>query len=260
MTLVSTIIQDGYRESNLIAASATPSTDQTAEALRLLNRMIAGLRGNEAGDQLLPLPIGHNNISRPSGYPYYNPVPDTTDWFVPLNAQLVLNVTQPVTVWLHPKPQDGSRFAIIDKSANLSSYPLTVTGNGYTIEGGTTKTFNTNSQVAEYMFRADTGDWAKASDLASSDNMPFPEDFDDLFTIGLAIRLNPRYEQTADQLTIASYKNVLSQFKARYRQVIEVPSERGLVLTPGSRQGRYWGSGNSTADFNSGYGFTPRIW
>jgi hypothetical protein len=121
MTIVSQIIADGYRESNLIPINGTPSTDQTSEALRLLNRLVSSVYGNEAGDQLNPLPIGNNNISKPSGYPYYN-VP-SGDWFVPLNSQLVLNTTVATSVWLHPMPEDGSRFSFIDKSSNLATFP-----------------------------------------------------------------------------------------------------------------------------------------
>jgi hypothetical protein len=260
MTLVSTIIQDAYRESNLIAVTAAPTADQSAEALRLLNRMISSLYGDEAGNQLNPMPIGRNNISRPSGYPYYENTPDG-NWFVPLNTQLVLNTTEATEVWLHPQPQDGSRFAFIDQSANLATYPLTVHGNGRSIGGSVTQVFNTNSQVAEYMFRVDVGNWFKVTDLDYTDDMPFPIDFDDLFTIGLAIRLNPRYQQQIDTQTISTYKDILRQFQARYRQVIQMPSEWGLVMLPGTRWDRYWFYGNSTSAFNSGLGLPyPNIW
>lgn len=252
MTLVSTIIQDAYRESNLIAVTAAPTSDQSAEALRLLNRLIQGSYGNEAGDQLNPIPIGVNNISRPSGYPYYNPTPFSTNWYVPPNSQLMLNITAPLTVWLAPNPQDGTRFALADKSNNLSSFPLTVNANGRTIENSTTKTYSTNGQTAEYMYRADIGNWFKTTDLDYSDDMPFPEDFDDYFTIGLAFRLNPRYQQAADPQTVMAYKDVSKQFKARYRQVIQVPSELGLIKTPGTLRDRFWGWGNDTGMFNAG--------
>lgn len=253
MTLVSTIIQDGYRESNLIAVTAAPTADQSAEALRLLNRLVMGSYGDEAGDQLNPMPIGTNNISRPSGYPYYNPTPDTTNWFVPPNAQLMLNITSPLTVWLSPNPQDGTRFALTDKSNNLASNPLTVNANGRTIEGVTTMVYNTNGQNSEYMYRADIGNWFRINDLDYTDDMPFPEDFDDFFTIGLALRLNPRYQQAADPQTVLAYKQNMSQFKARYRQVIQVPSELGILKTPGTFRDRYWGWGNDTSIFNAGY-------
>jgi hypothetical protein len=260
MTLVSTIILDAYRESNLIAVTAAPTADQSAEALRLLNRMISSLYGDEAGNQLNPLPIGRLNINRPSGFPYYDTVP-AGDWFVPLNAQLVLNVEESLNVWLHPNPQDGSRFAFADKSSNLATYPLTVNGNGRTIGNSISQVFNTNSQVVEYMFRADVGNWFKLTDLDYADDMPFPQDFDDLFTIGLAIRLNPRYQQSIDSQTISTYKDILRQFQARYRQVIQMPSEWGLIMLPGTRWDRYTYYGSNTDAFNSGIGIPyPNIW
>lgn len=251
MTLVSTIIKDAYRESNLIAIASNPNSNQLEEALRLLNRMISSVYGNEAGDQLNPLPIGNNNVSRPSGYN----ATGLSD-FVPVNSQLVMNVTNPMAVWLHPRPADGARFGILDKSSNLATYPLTVYGNGRTIESSSSKVYNTNTLAVEFMYRADTGNWYKVSDLTSTDEMPFPDDFDDVFTIGLAIRLNPRYQQSIDEQSVATYRRALTQFKARYRQVIQMSSEWGLLLTPGTSGDRDFFS--NIDEFNTGRVFPLR--
>jgi hypothetical protein len=77
MTLVSEIIRDAYRESNLIAITADPTSEEETEGLRLLNRIVSGTYGIDAGEELQVVPIGNNNISRPADYPYYNQVPAT---------------------------------------------------------------------------------------------------------------------------------------------------------------------------------------
>lgn len=250
MTLVSEIIRDAYREGNLIAVSADPTTAEQAEALRLLNRYVSSVYGNEAGEGFGSFPVGRNNVDVPSGFPF-----DTltaTD-FVPLNVRLVMNLDAATTVHLHPAPQDGSRFAYIDVSGNLATKNLVIDGNGHNIEGGNTVTKNTNSDRAEYIYRSDTANWAKVSPLVAGDTFPFPTEFDDMFVIGLAKRVNPRYGITADPQSIETFNRVARNFKARYRQTKNMRSELGLLFL-GDRN-RFLTYGSPEAMFNSGYGF-----
>lgn len=256
MTLISTIIRDAYRESNLIAISADPTTAEQAEGLRLLNRYVLSLFGNEGGDPFTTIPIGRNNIDRPAGFPGYDGQP-RGDWFVPVNSRLVLNLTQSETVFLHPRPHDGARFAFVDKSANLSTFNLIVDANGYTIGGSSTTTFNTNSQSAEYFFNADTGNWGVVTPLLSSDASPFPEKFDDLLVIGLAMRINPRNGVAADSQSVEAYRMTLRKFKAQYGQVIEMSSEEALLRLSGTRRKNYWIGYDDNDAFNTGIPF-PR--
>jgi hypothetical protein len=255
MTLVSDIIRDAYRESNLISITADPTANETAEALRLLNRVVASTRGQEAGEELDQILIGRNNISRPQGFPYYDGVPDGTLWYVPLNARLVLNLTSAQTVYLDPMPIDGARYAIQDKSGNLSTHNLTVHGNGRTIAGAESVTYSTDNVNIEYMYRADTGDWLAVSPLLVGDTFPFPADFDDLFVIGLAMRLNPRNGATADPQSAASFQRLMRNFKARYRQSQQMVSELALVRTLGTRHRFYDDTRLGNNLFNSGWGF-----
>ena len=151
MTLTSQIITDAYRQSNLLAIGTVPTADQRAEALRYLNRIVKSVFGNEAGDPLEVFPVGRNNIQRPSGYPWWNTVPDN-DWFVPKNIRVMLNLDQPVTLYLHPEPDDGSRFAVIDTSENVSINNCTVEGNGRLIEGNFNLILNTDSVDKEWFY------------------------------------------------------------------------------------------------------------
>jgi hypothetical protein len=253
MTLVSTIIRDAFRESNLIAIAADPTTAEQAEALRLLNRLILSVLGTEMGEQLSPIIIGRNNINRPQGFPWYEQVPDQVDWFVPANSRLFLNLTFPQTVYLDPNPEDGARFAYIDKSGNLNTYPLTINANGRTIDNSFTETDNTNNSVREYFFRADTGNWSVVTPLGLADEMPFPPEFDTLFIVDLAMRLNPRHAQEADTQSIAARNRAERNFKARYRQHREMGSELGLVLLPSIKDKYFDNSRYANAAFDSGY-------
>lgn len=263
VTLVSDIIRDAYRESNLIAISTEPSGAQRQEALRLLNRLLASVFGNEEGEQLIPLPIGSNGINRPAGFPGYQNVPTTTDWVVPPNVRLVLNVTQATEVWLTPTPMDGARFAITDHSGNLATFPLTIRGNGANVSGAPTSVINTNGVNIEYMYRADRGSWTIVTPIVETDEWPFPPEFDDMFIVGLAMRLNPRSNIATAQESLLIYRRSLSQFRARYRQAGQGNVDLGLLRTRGIMD-TLWAfpgaSYDSTASFNAGHPLGFNSW
>lgn len=254
MTLVSDIILDAFRESNLISITATPTAAEQTEALRLLNRIVLSSIGNEAGEQLDPLPIGRNNISRPEGFPYYDQVPFQTEWFVPPNTRLMLNLNAPQTVYLNPTPRDGERFGFVDKSNNLDTKPLTVIANGMTIDTLTSEIFNTPGSAKEFIYREDTGNWALLTPLLLASQMPFPSDYDDYFIIGLSMRLNPRNATELDPQSLQSYRNALRGFSAKYRQHRQVGSEQALIRLPSNRRRRTYDNAISLARFNSGWG------
>ncbi len=228
MTLVSEIITDAFRQSNLLAIGVSPTAAQQTEALRYLQRIVKSVFGNEVGDPLEAFPIGSDNISRPSRYPWYDTVPDN-DWFVPKNLRVMLNVdTAGINLYLHPDPDDGSRFAAVDVAETLATYPVTVYGNGRRIENALSISLNTNGYDAEWMYRADLGNWQKYTPLIDSDTFPFPSEFDDYFITMLAIRLNPSYGAALDDQSGLILKRSTTQLRARYKQDIQMRSELGL--------------------------------
>lgn len=262
MTLTSTIINDAFRQSNLIALGTILPDVQTQEALRYLNRLVKSVFGNEVGEQLWNIPIGRNNISRPAGYPWYNNVPDN-NWFVPKNARLMLNVTSSVDIYLDPAPDDGTRFAAMDMSNDLASNPVTIIGNGRLIDGTISEVLNVNGFNAEWLYRDDIGTWMKYAPLIidpivpTDDTFPFPEEFDDFFISMLAMRLNPEFGAAMDPQSQAILTRAAKQLKARYTQVIQTPTETALWRLPNvaaDRQqwGYGWGNYDSTSEFNSG--------
>lgn len=228
MTLVSEIISDAYRQGNILSINTSPTIAQQVEGLRYLSRIVKSVFGNEAGENYDALPLGRNDIDRPSGYPWYDNTPDG-NWFVPKNKRLMLNLTATTTVFLHPKPDDGSRLAVNDVSGNLATYNLIIDGNGRRIESATSLTLNTNSTIREWFYRQDLANWVRLIPLVSTDTFPFPEEFDDFFITMLAMRINPAYGNQMDPQSGQVYSRSKTQFQARYQQHVITGSELGLI-------------------------------
>ena len=228
MTTVRTIVNDAFRLGNLVAIGASSTDAEAVEALRYLNRLVKSVFGAEAGENYTAIPIGSDNISRPSGYPWYDTVPDE-DWFVPTNVRLVSNLDVSLNLYLHPAPDDGSRFAFVDSKGDISANPVTVFGNGHRIEGATSITINTDRADSEWFYRADIVNWLKYAPLLIDDLFPFPEEFDDFFITMLAVRLNPSYGIQIDAQADMILKRSRTQLKARYAQNKLAHSEIGLL-------------------------------
>lgn len=227
MTTVSQIITDAYRESNLIALNASPTADEQTEALRLLNRVVKGLFGYEFGEPLKPLPLGKENIETPdAAAPYMD---DILSEFIPENTRLFCNLENAVTLNLHPAPLDGCRFGVIDVSGNFNTYNVTLVGNGRKIENGTTHVLSTNHLNQEWFYRADLADWKKLTDLALTDDSPFPEEFDDLLILNLALRLSPRVGAELSGASQLQLQRLEKKFRARYRQKGSAENEVTMI-------------------------------
>jgi hypothetical protein len=228
MTLVSEIITDAYRLGNLIALGEQPDLAQQTEGLRYVNRVVSSVLGNEAGELLQSFPFGNNNIEAPIGYPWYDQG-QGLDWYLPLNKRVMLNLTSPATINLHPSPDDGARFGIVDVSHNLDTFNLTINGNGQQIENNSNLTLSVSGTKREWFYRQDLGNWVRTTSLEISDVFPFPESFDEMFVYMLALRFNPAYNATMDQQSYLLLRRARTNFQARYKNVIEIGSELGLV-------------------------------
>jgi hypothetical protein len=257
MTTVASIIQSALRETNLLPLGTSPSTAQTTEAFGLLSTIVAGVLGNEGGEQLHPFPLGQNDINSPSGYPWWsNELPGNI--FLQVNTRIMCNLTGPGNVNLHPKPHDGARMGIVDVSHNFSTNPLTIYGNGRNIEGEPDMTYITDGEVREWLYREDLGNWVVVTPLDPLGNMPWPPEFDDMFIIMLAMRLNPRYGQIMHPASMEALKAAMRKFSARYAQDnIQMPSEDGLLYL--TNYYRFYGRfanrqyGDPSDYFNSGW-------
>lgn len=258
MTTIASIISSALRETNLIPLGVPPTTEQSTEAFGLLSTIVAGVLGNEAGENLVPFPLGQNDINSPRGYPWWaNELPGNV--FVPFNSRIMLNLTAPGLVNLHPMPHDGARMGIVDVSQNLAEFPLTINGNGRSIEGEADMVYETDGEIREWLYREDLGNWVVVSPLDPAGNMPWPAEFDDMFIIMLAMRLNPRYGQVMHPASVEALKVGMSKFSARYKQsTTQMPSEAGLLYLTSFN--RFYGqdsrvSGNPDVFFNAGFPF-----
>lgn len=219
MTLVSDIIRRAHRESNLIPLGASPNTAQTAEALELFNTLILSTVGNEVGDELSDLNYGGTYDQS-----------ECIDQWLPDNCRLVFNLDASVTLFADPHPYDGQRLAFVDILGNLATFPVTIDGNGRNIEGLYTALLDTDADYRQWMYRADIGEWVKIASLADSDDVPFPEEFDDYFATMLALRVNPRYGQAISGSSIEAAKRMRSQIRSRYRRKnVFITTDPGLV-------------------------------
>lgn len=215
MTLISSIISDAYRESNILPLVKAPSAPQITEALRLLNGLFSSIYGDEAGESLQDWPLG--NFGRES--PAYNL--EFTEYNInrpTINRRLIAVNEEAKTVYLTLYPQDGARMGIADPFGRLATVPVTLDANGRTIEGSPNLLLDTNGTFTEWFYRADLGDWVKLTSKVAADEMPFPADFDNFFVILLAMRINPRYGRTLDEQSLAIFRSEKRKFVARYLQ------------------------------------------
>ena len=227
-SLVSQLIADALRESGVIAVGTNPEADESAEALRVLNRLFRSLFGNELGDPLTSVNYGRSGLVTADAIKLdQSSIIDLS--FIPANTRLILNNSDVKTVYLDPNPQDGSRFGLIDNLANLATTNLTVSGNGRKIEGNSTLVLNVSALNREWFYREDLGAWVRLTDLGSNDESPLPFEFDDLLISLLAIRLSPRYAAQADALY---YKMMRVKLRSRYTQTVSQNSETGLTALP----------------------------
>lgn len=241
MTSVASIIQSALRETNLIPLGVPPTAPQLAEGFDRLSTIVASVLGNEAGENLSPFPLGQEGINSPKGYPWYaNDLPGNI--FVPFNTRIMCNLTGPGMVNLHPRPHDGARMGVVDVSQNFDINPFTINGNGRSIEGQELMVYDTAGEIRQWIYREDLGNWVTVIPLDPTGDMPWPPEFDDMFIIMLAVRLNPRYGQVMHPASMQSLKDNMMKFSARYKQSdTTMPVENGLLYL--THWQRFWGYG-----------------
>jgi len=226
MTTAVQIVNRTFRENNLTAIGKLPNAAQSAEALDYLNRLIKSTLGTDEGELLLdwnlPYVGGVNNR-----FPLYPMDPTQTAATYkgpPPNSRLLAALSSPFTVYFQNIPPDGARMSLVNISTDFVTNPLTLSGNGRLIEGAQSIIVNTNPATPlHWLYRADLGNWiALDFPLADTDEIPFPDSFDDFWVALLAVRLAPLYGKVPNDITAGVAQNGMKQFKARYAQ--EVPT------------------------------------
>lgn len=250
MTLVSSIILDAYREANMIALGKALTTDQSTEALRLLQAVIDAIYGTDAGEILRDWPLGNYGRQSEDDLQYTN-----TQIINPtINHRLIATNEAAITIYLTAKPQDGARYAIADPFSRLATYPVTLNANGRIIAGAPTLDLDVDGTFREWMYRADLGAWVQISTLAEDDEMPFPSDFDSMFIILLAMRLSPRYGRALSEASVSILQSGRRKFVARYLnsqdlQILDDISWPFMSVQTYDNQREF----SSTANFNRGF-------
>jgi hypothetical protein len=233
MTVVSSIITQALRETNIIAVGANPTPNEASEALDRLQSLILSVLGNEVGYVLEDWNItADDDILKPSGF-----IQNTLDFIVAPQSRLVCNLSAATELLLDPQPQDGQRVSVVDAKGNFAANNFTLNGNGRRIEGALTKVLATNSVKSQWIYRADQANWVVIDPLASNSEMPFPEEFDDYFIISLACRVNPRFgrELAAEskmRLTQQHDQLVLRYNQSRLREATQMQSPQAGLKGP----------------------------
>lgn len=216
MTLVSNLIYYAYREVNLVAVGQSLSTAKMDEGLRLYNELVKFLVGGVAGEYFSDWMLG--NYGRDPITIEGDPYPEEHLDRPPINSRMIATQTAAKTVWLPRLPSDGSRMAIADPHSRLATYPITLEANGRTIEGVDSLPINTDGLFRAWFYRAELSDWVRVSNLAETDEAPFPEDFDAMQYILLAMRLVPPSGRKFSEASTAILTEQRRQFLARYKQ------------------------------------------
>lgn len=165
-------IVTGLQALKVLGLGQSPDTAKNTYCLRQLNaylRQIAGFSGS----------VAFVNKRIDAAYQV------THQW-----PALRLQVMAGVTVTLPEEtPTDGFRLEVIDAAGTAAASNITIARNGWKINGSAANyTINTNGGSASLFFRADTGNWALVADLALTDNLPFPADFDEAIALNAALR------------------------------------------------------------------------
>ncbi len=243
MTLATSIIQQAFREGNLIPVGKSPSTDQQTEALAQLTRLVRGILGYKMGenlsDWLVPQPQRTSPVS--SNFPQFPSYPtylSSAIYTNPNNNQRIVYGGTNQVVYFSQKPNPGAQMAVVQASGagdtGTTGNTLTLDGNGFFIQDPADQLFKkqvvlTFSSVtpftpARWFYRDDLAQWMLVQDLtagsgsAGTDNLPYPPEFDDFFICALNKRLAPRYNKITARETIETALQTESAFLARYRQ------------------------------------------
>lgn len=163
MATARTIIRRTLRKLGVLGLNQQADAGHEAEALEELQSTVADLLGFGAMEELLPRRIDASYEIDPR-----------------LPGLRLLCVNGGVTVTLPKTPADGARVAIVDVNGQAATSPITLARNGFLIEGAAADlSLNTASVNRTYVFRADLGDWRRATDIAIDSALPFPDDLDD---------------------------------------------------------------------------------
>ena len=254
MTVVADLIEKSFFEAGLTTELQHATPTQTRNAMDTLANLVKFLYGGVAGEYFTQWPLGNYGRSANS-----RPIDNTqVDHYPPINSMLVAVNEQAITVHLPVEPSDGARIGVIDPFNRLATYPVTIDGNGRAIGGAAQAVVNTNGSAPIWFFRADLGNWVLITPLLITDEMPFPEEYDQMFILMMAMRLNPAYGRNISSVQAGWLKEFRQQFTARYVQSAPLQINPEVSFTSHQSYDTfqdYWNGGGTQDAFNRGWGW-----
>ncbi len=233
MTLNSTIITAGYRESNFKGQKQTLTTEEQTEGLELLQSLVDSFFGVIIGTKAKPWWVPHTFHTAPEAanfpaIPGEGILRNNNDVdYPPPNSRVFLRNSAAQTIYFQMKPEDGALYQIVDAGFTAD---VTLDGNGMFIGDtgvGYTETINPQFggggrvTARTYVFRGDIASWVQTTGLSLTNECPFPSAFDDYFITALALRLAPRHGNSPLDVTVLRNKEMLTFIRGEYRQTEE---------------------------------------
>ena len=251
MTLVSDLIQQAYREGNIIPAGKQPTTDEQAEALSRFNSLMSSFFGFGMGEPLEDwiFPSPQRTAAVAANFPQLPMMPAAPDLpyvtpYPPKNTRIVWGAVTG-TIWFPEKPNDGSRMAFVHGSGagdgGAAGSVLTLDGNGRLIDGAPTLQLAYGAAAQQWLYRADLGQWITFKPLALTDDCPFMADLDDLWIGLLAMRLAGRYNKQLSPETLAAIKRMQAVARARFHQDVDTQYRGADIPRSWQSYGTSWG-------------------
>lgn len=240
MTTATVLLNRAFREGNLIPIAQAPKPAELAEGLAILNSYMLSQFTSTVGEKLRewPVPGRQRTADTSRDYPLApgasRPLWPVHRRLVPINSRVIWDGSDQ-HIYLHDKPQDGSLFATAlgsgAEAANDGT--LTIDGNGRRISDADSLSIAKADLIpSRWFYRADTANWTPIEALALTDDMLFPDEFDDLWVCGCSIRLAPRYGKTISAATASRGSEVRGLLQNRYFQTQPTVSG-GDQLVPG---------------------------
>lgn len=210
MTTCREVIADAFADLGLVNVSAKDS----AFGLRRLNAMLDDFAGMGIGERLKDVDL--------SDYPTLATQP-------PINVRMIVPAGVS-TIAFPAEPQNGSRLAVLDIAKRFATDPVTLLPNGRLAEGDTSDlTLNTAGLSRTWMYREDTGNWARVTELTIGDDFPLIEECRDAFITLLAVRLSPAFGASVPDATAAASASAKAKLRARHRQITVAWAPRAVL-------------------------------
>lgn len=220
-------IKKALRKLRVIESGSNPTSAELTDCLDYLNKILAEIVGFGGSYQLRTKTISSS----------YELSPRDPAIRLLCRHSGALTVTLPSVTDM--EIYDGMRVGVVDVSANAATYNITIARNEWLLEGAAANlTLSTNGINRVWMFRADLGDWKRATDLAADDSLPFPTDLDNAMALILAQELGGEFGQQLRPSDAALAKTARLKLSSKYAPAVRMAPEPSVRWMGGAtRQG-----------------------